>query len=554
MRQKRFVSMLCFAIILLYVLSGCTSSTQTSEPEGSSPAAETKVETPTTEAAEPDTTERDTSPVTLTVFINSPGEFKGMDTSEVGREITKRTGVTLDIKFATTRDSQELNTMIATGNLPDVLVYGLNDAVRTILWKQGYLAPLNQLMDEFAPSMWDIMPADMDKFYTEDDGNMYLIPKYYADLTKLSDIRGNLTTEGAFVMHTPTYEALGSPPIDSLEDYKHLLLEVQEKYPGKYDFIVYDGRIIDPLSHSNMAELINRMYGGTNQKAVAEDGTVHLNFKDETYKKAILFMNELYREGLFNPENFTADDRFEEFSKNQKIFSFWGQSMQALRPHMEDESTRTYHTYDPPREPGITPKIMNLQGSIGISNGTSISANSKNKERAIQYFEFLLSEEGQMLLYHGIEGVHYTMVDGMPKNTEIKDNKWNTDFAGMQNEMGIMNSALNWFPLLETDSKLYYWLNVSKPAYNEIGLYEKYSTNERWSSLATIPSDSEEKVIETKIFDLWKSSMPKMILADTEEKSIAAYDAFVKEAEDMGLAQLEAAYTRVVKDTMEKLK
>ena len=477
-----------------------------------------------------------------------------MDATAVSREVKKRTGVTMEIQYATTKDSQELNTIIASGNLPDFLLYSTGSAVRTTLWKQGYLSSLNKLMDEYAPDMRNIIPKDMDIYWSESDGNMYLIPQYYTDLDKCNKIQGvNLVSSG-FDMHKATYEALGKPKTDTLDDYKSLLLQVKEKYSDKFDFFAYDGCIDDPTrSDKNMAELLNRIYGGTNTRAVAEDGTVHLNFKDETYKKAILYMNDLYRSGLFNPENFTAVDQFKEFAANQKIFSYWGQAIALIEFDMADEATRPYHSYEPPKAPGIVPKFYNVMSGIGMNSGLSISANSKNKARAIQYMEFLLSEEGQMLLYHGIEGEHYTMEEGYPKNTDIKNKAWD-NWTDMVNELGIMG-ALNWIPLMETDAKYYYWLNKSKLAYAELqNNVDKYAAIERNSVLAVVPSDSEEKVIENKVIELWKNAMPKMILAKTQEECLSEYDKFLKDADALGLAKLETAYTAVVKGWLEKLK
>jgi putative aldouronate transport system substrate-binding protein len=524
-----------------------TTTTGTTKTPGSTTAAGT------TAAATTKATEKiDTSPVTLSVFVNSPGEFKGMDATDVSKEVKKRTGVTLDMSYATTADSQELNTKIAAGALPDFVMYKTTDAVRTTLWKQGYVSPLNKLMDQYCPSMWDIMPTDFNIFWTESDKNFYLLPQYYCDPVKLAKIKGNSTIANGFVMHKATYEALGSPKIGTFEEYKALLLQVKEKYSDKFTFFAFDGRFGDP-TREDMLNIINRMYGGTNYKAVAADGKVHLNFKDDAYKKAVLFVNDLYRARLFNPENFTVGDQFKEYAANKKIFSYWGQNIVLIEYDMENEATRPYASYEPPRATGVTPKFGSSAYGIGGGSGVSITTKSKNQARAIQYLKFLWSEEGQMLTYHGIEGMHYTMVDGMPKNNDLKNAAW-ANWSDMVNKLGIMGST-NWIPLMETDAKYYYWLNQSKPAYAELAnIMEKYATNERYSLLAVLASDSEEKVIENKVLELWKNSLPKMVLATTQAECEAAYNAFLNEANGIGLAKLEAGYTAVVQGWMEKAK
>jgi hypothetical protein len=77
----------------------------------------------------------------------------------------------------------------------------------------------------------------------------------------------------------------------------------------------------------------------------------------------------------------------------------------------------------------------------------------------------------------------------------------------------------------------------------EYEIYNKYAVNERLQDLVMVPSDTEEKVTETKVMDLWQTSFPKMCLAASDEACGAALDEFIQQAETLGLAKLEEAYT-----------
>ena len=159
------------------------------------------------------------------------------------------------------------------------------------------------------------------------------------------------------------------------------------------------------------------------------------------------------------------------------------------------------------------------------------------------YLEFLISDEGQFLTYHGIEGEHYNMVDGLPKKTPKIVEAWK-NVPKMAEELGIFNGNFVWFPTNWIDQLYYFWGLKDVPAYGFISRnYSQHAENERMNEITHVPSDSEEKVIETKVFELWKTSLPLMYLANSEEECIAAYETFIQKAERLGLAKLEAGYT-----------
>ena len=72
---------------------------------------------------------------------------------------------------------------------------------------------------------------------------------------------------------------------------------------------------------------------------------------------------------------------------------------------------------------GLAYKGVDGLSEVSYDYGTGwsscfISTNCENPGRAINYMEFLKSPQGDQLCQFGIEGVHYTLVDGVPKQTE----------------------------------------------------------------------------------------------------------------------------------------
>lgn len=58
---------------------------------------------------------------------------------------------------------------------------------------------------------------------------------------------------------------------------------------------------------------------------------------------------------------------------------------------------------------------------------TLISKNCKYPERAIAFMDYMMSEHGQMLIYLGVEGVTYDIVDGKPVLKEDVSKILNSD-------------------------------------------------------------------------------------------------------------------------------
>ena len=547
---KRIFCLAIVAVMLLIAAAGCSSKKEENQPvQSSTGQASAEASASGTSAAEPADPnmlewQAETSPVTFTAYMDfNPNAFNGWGKDPVTQEIVKRTGVSIDVTTATTNDSQQLNAMIASGDLPDFVIFDANTAVRTTLWKQGYLQPLNKLIDQYAPKMRTIIPKDMDKIYTEDDGNMYILVGGYSDVDRLANTKGAHQSVGGFAMHMPMYKELGEPACGTLDEYKAVLKTAKEKFPD-VKFLSYDGSCEVPQDGiRNMAQLINRIYGGTDYRAIAADGTVHFNFRDETYQKALKYINSLYREKLFSPENFTTTkiEQFQQLAKSNQIFTYWGQCFNIAKIDLSNEGA--YKPFEPPQIPGIPLKIKSNLTGIGGWPSVGISVNCKDPKRALLYMEFLMSDEGQFLTYHGIEGVHYTMEDGMPKNTPEKDEAWK-DFSKMQQDLGILNYQVAWLSSTWIDNNYYYWLDKGKDAYGLLtSIYSKYAVNERMNDLIKVSSDSPEKVIEQKVLDLWKTMLPKIYLAETEAKCDEAYKEFISKAEKLGLADLEKAYT-----------
>ncbi len=488
---------------------------------------------------------------TLTAFIDKPNtvtDWKWGD-DEITREITRRTGYKLEITNATTTDHQELSTQLSSGKFAyDFIVTNMFSAMPNLIISQGFAAPLNQLADEYCPAFWDVLPTDEDKVYTWDDGNLYYVVDQFGDEERLGGLKEPFSPQASFLLNTQMLAELGNPSVATLENLKDVLLQVKEKYGVA--FPLYDGNIANANSDQNMAQVINRLMGGTNLYSIQEDGTVKLNFQDATYKKALKYINSLYREGLVNPENFTVtSEQFKQLMSQREVFAYFGHFWSVVSGYDGGlVEGAPYQCWDYPISADITPedvRMVNSYCSVGVESAVFINVDSANKEDAIRYLTFLLSDEGQIMTREGVEGITYTLdEDGIPHPTELRLRYESGPVDALIRDLGMNNTQVQWLPSmwiyslarhLRIDNEPYYkaFLDTARP----------YASWERLNILAGILTDAEMTATYAQIINTWNNALPGLYLAASDEQFEAAYEKLISDAKLLGLEQLEAVYT-----------
>lgn len=492
-----------------------------------------------------------TDVTTLTVFIDKPNTVPGWKwgDDEVSREITRQTGIRLEVTNATTTDHQELATLLSSGKFAyDIIVTNMYGAMPNMLITQGFAAPLNRLADEYCPEFWDVLPTDEDKVLNWDDGNLYYVVDQFGDVERLDELKEPFSPQASFLVNTQALKELGNPSISNFEELKDVLKQVKAQYGTA--FPLYDGNISNANSEQNLAQVINRLMGGTNVYSIQEDGTVQLNFQDEAYYKAVKYINSLYREGLINAENFTVTpEQFKQLMSERQVFAYIGHFWQVLSGYDGGLlADAPYQCVDYPIASDTDPKdvkLLNSYCSVGVENAVFINVDSKNQEDAIRYLTYLLSDAGQIVTREGVKDVTYTLDDeGIPHPTQLRLEYESGPVDKLLRELGMNNQQVQWIPSmwiyslarhLRIDNEPYYaaFLDTARP----------YSSWERLNILSGILTDAELMATYTQIITLWNNALPSLYLANSDSEFEAAYEKLIGDAKMLGLEKLEAAYT-----------
>ncbi|MEG1516374.1 MAG: extracellular solute-binding protein, partial [Clostridia bacterium] len=368
--------------------------------------------------------EFNTEPVALTAYVDWPNSFGAWGEDMVSKWITDNYGVSVDITWATTATSEELNLMMASGEpLPDFVIAQTGSAVARTLVREGFVEPLDELAKKYCPAFLELLPDEMYEIYEEPDGHLYHTVDWFADTKRLQALieeRGDLVQisggNQTFMLNREYYEALGSPKVDTLEELKAYLKLAYETYPD-----IRMPLVLANTTWNDSQDAVNYFYrlrGGQEWLYPDETGAIKLCLDDPAYKLALKDLNDLYQEGIINKETLTiTNDTFTTILSDCATFAFCGQDYNWFSkvPGGDQESGPILPILAPMAEGLTREKDLTLKfGDIASPGGTTavfISVDSPNKARAIEYMAFKFTDEAQIAERYGIEGVTYEYKD-----------------------------------------------------------------------------------------------------------------------------------------------
>ena len=155
-------------------------------------------------------------PYTFDLFVD--WTWLAYDTFEGGicqEYMLEETGITIDMTKAT--DAEQLNLMIASGELPDLVVCSASAKV-TRLSDPDLSYPLQELIDEYVPA-WQVPEVEQNlNAYFSSDGNYYMLKNEFNTADEIKAATNIGTNFGQFHIRNDIYEALGSPAVATKDD------------------------------------------------------------------------------------------------------------------------------------------------------------------------------------------------------------------------------------------------------------------------------------------------------------------------------------------------
>lgn len=524
------------------------------------------------------------TPVTLTAFqtLDMPQELM---TSNVMKEITKKTGVTIDWVLG---DDEKFNVLAASGGLPDIITYsGAVGGMRDLI-KSGAIIQLDELLDKFGTNLKkrDAYTIKWQKVLYG-DGKTYFLPTNTVINTTGKEQQNYNALYGMYARFD-IYQAVGAPEFKGKDGLLDILKKMQDyarSRDGNKDVYAISG-FYDwgfwPWTYLMMS------FGGKEISATESISKITGEIKRSNEPGSDLWdilawYNKAYRAGIVDPDSFIQkSDQFSAKVANGTCLTAPGCWFGLDRSVVTDPKAGLYFL------PGVDTvySIYQADNPLGDkdTSANAITHNCKAPERAMQFLDYLASDEGARTCLTGIKGVDWDYADGKPRLIGAKLEAVKTDTEpeyDKKNGVGFFQKyrpgvflcddgypqCLTYMPEYEA---IYAALGPAPAAENFVsafdtrheGLRKPGEVYEKWYREGKIQTDtrifllssfmapmSEEfSQIKNKVDNYLTDNLAAIIMARDDAAFAAVREKTIKANKAMGIDKYYAEYDRLLQE------
>lgn len=427
-KLKKFAALLC--IFALVFATACSSGTN----GGTSSSGEASGGTAGSTSSSGETEEKPVIKIYTTDLAKVTPANPAEDPSI--QYMMEKSGVQLDITFlANSNYHEQMNLKFASDDYPDVFLgSGLNvGAAATAL---DLLLPLNDLIDQYGPNLKKYIPQTAWDGVTV-DGKILGIPSpAEAGSSRILFIRKDWLDK-----LNMDYPKTSDEYLDVLRAFRDNDMNENGDPNDEIPFSTRQG-------FDWVMDNIWGMWGLSPYGGFEHNGEVVPGFAHPRFKEPLRFLQTMYNEGLLDSEFLTNSS------------SIWAQKFESGRVGsfgFQPSAGWSFHKriVDATPDQGInmmtmpTPRGTGWDGPVGaelmtINHSYHILKTSKNPEAAIKFFDWLVSEEGQIFTELGLEGLNYTVDEnGNILYDETSEEREQTQWRAVFKMHGINETAFN---------------------------------------------------------------------------------------------------------------
>ncbi|AFH62950.1 ABC transporter substrate-binding protein [Paenibacillus caseinilyticus] len=514
-----------------------------------------------------------TTPISFTFFSADPNPNWQNMQDDVGKEITKRTGVTLDAEFAVGDPAQKVALIATSGQYPDLISPKgeLNKLVDA-----GAMLDLTDLIEKHAPNIKKLIGDQSKRLrYSTEDQSIYVIPTYSA-------VGGvNFTAGGGFELQHRAVKEAGYPPIKTLKDYEKVIQSYIDKHPT------------DEQGNKNIGLSLNaddwRMYISVTNPAAettgkSGDGEYYIDpttyeaqyhYRTEGEKDYFKWLNHMYTIGLLDKESFVQkyDQYLAKIASGRVIGLIdvdWDYADGEKSLKSQGKQDHTYGHYSVMLSDQYKDNRFQSTGFMA-GWGVGITTECEDPVRAIQFLDFLASEQAQVLNNWGLEGKHYHMQDGkrvVPQDVQQRIMNDNTAFSresgigfytnlGAHYGDGVQDSTGNYYTKNFPEQILNTYSDADKEtlkAYGASTWKDLFPKEEEFPVKAwgaawniSVPGDDDVTILANKMRDITRKRIPQAVMAKPEEFD-GIWEAYQQDLIKAGVEKMEKGFTKYVQD------
>ena len=340
-------------------------------------------------------------------FYNADGQ-EDTWTDPVAQAITEATGIKLKTDYPVSADDEKIALMIAEQNYPD-MIFAKGDAASLI--DAGALIDMTDLIEEYGPNIKKMYGEEFEKLkYSKDDDSIYQLSSYAVGGTVYKH-------SGTAQVQWDVLKANDYTLPENLEEYEAMLKSYLAENPTTEDGLPMIGISLSAadwhwmITLGNPAGYIADGAPDNGQWLIDENYQASYKFTSEKEREYFKWLNRMYNEGILDPEfaTQTHEDYIAKISSGRVLSLLdtdWDYSDGEKVLKADNKYGKTYAgiplTMDADRK---CPSLM-YQG-LTTGYGIGITTACEDPVAAIKYLDFICSDEGQVLVQWGIEGVNY---------------------------------------------------------------------------------------------------------------------------------------------------
>ncbi|GMK39421.1 ABC transporter substrate-binding protein [Paenibacillus sp. CCS19] len=566
---KRMTGVCTSLTLAIGLLAGCGSG----DSDNTTNKKEDNATNQTDNVASADGTQtaNDTSPITFSFFGEDPNPNWQDMKDAVGQEITKQTGVTLDAEFAVGDPAAKVALIATSGDYPD-LISAKGDLNKLV--DAGAMIDLTDLIEQYAPNIKKLFGDQIKRLrYSNDDQSIYVIPTY-AGMDNQSFVAG-----GGFELQHRAVKEAGYPSIKTLQDYEKVIQSYIDKHPTDEDGNKNIGLTLNAddwkmyITVTNPAAETTGKSGDGEYAINADTHEATYHFRTEGEKEYFQWLNHMYNIGLLDKDTFTQkNDQYLAKIASGRVIGLidvdwdYGDGEKALKAAGKFDQTYGHYSVM------VSDQYKdNRHQSPGFDAGwgVGITKDCKDPVRAIQFLDFLASEQAQILNNWGIEGQHYNMQDGKRVVPEDVQNRIVNDNTAFSQESGIGfygNLGAHYGDGVKDSTGNYYTKNFPEQIVNAYTDADKETLKAygatTWMDLfpkqdefpvkpwgaswsLPLPSDDEVNILANKMKDITWKRIPQTIMAKPEEFE-KLWNDYQEELIDAGVEKMETGFTKYI--------
>lgn len=488
--------------------------------------------------------------VTLTWYINFSWFSKSFGEDAVSQYIKDRTGINVEYVIPTGNEKEHMQSIVSSTIRPDIITLAWWDSAYKELVANDMLEPLNLLNEQYNTNFFDNTNPDTVDWYTDDNGMIYVYPN-----TSYPPGAELLHSNQSFLVRKDIYEAIGSPNMSTQEGFLTALEMAKEYCP------TVNGKSLIPLGLHEFNQEGNTSLEEYLQNFLAVpyelDGVLYDRFLDEEYISWLKVLNEANRRGLLEVDVF-VDKRIqmEEKIADSRYFAMlyqWSDCTEQLQKIELANSEQNYMAIDGPKNSNSDPHTLSSSTIQGWTV-TGISSVSDNKKEAIELLSFLMSDEGQRLLFIGVEGDTYewdNMTDSpviFPEVLELYMNNrsvYDAVHGGGTTHWPMMNN-------LYADEKGYNI--IVEDNINDIKEWtSQYTSNFSYYIYNDFAYNTPEYQIVTLDTQKRSELLPALLLAETEEDFDILFSEYIAYREEIDYDLVVSAMQKQLDENKERM-